>query len=338
MAGRPDGSTIAVMAQTTVVALTVTFLLLSNMKLLDRNWGFWMNKLHTHTRKKMTTSEHEATWGEISKELEEMTKRRLKSQISEKRLPAETKWYYSLFWLSYFLKTPSHYVGEGIRAWQRQNIRSAKVYHIIVKTLIALSLMPACILIFLTKVLVVQVVDILLLLCLAVRRIGGKLLSWLESGEASSTPDLVLKWLESPPRPIRDYAKSLGAGAAESSEDNASISTTKSKDHHDLPPAPLARRVPFLASLKFKMDHTSRDSSSSETNVENKSNIAVEHKERIKGEIISVHTDNSNEPVKLADADSVTQKVRRAWSLLSGRSKKSDSDTDEAQMRVGWTV
>lgn len=119
MQATPSGSIISVMVPTTVIALAVTILVLSNMKVLDRNLSFWMYKAELNARRKMDANTH--TWGflwnRISKELKEAAELRLAKLEDEKHLAANSKWWYFLFWISYALKLPRLYMLEGFRGW-----------------------------------------------------------------------------------------------------------------------------------------------------------------------------------------------------------------------------
>ncbi|KAL9611731.1 MAG: hypothetical protein Q9167_003654 [Letrouitia subvulpina] len=116
MAGAPKESTIYVMVPTTVIALTVTVLLLANLKLLDRHWNFWVNKLNTFTRRKMQAEEQLSIWKKLAQELEETSQRRLVKQVSGKSFPAESSWYYFSFWLMYAFNIPRSYVRDILQA------------------------------------------------------------------------------------------------------------------------------------------------------------------------------------------------------------------------------
>ena len=117
MQGPPLGSTVAAMVPNTAVALAVTIFVLSNIKLVDRNWNFWIYKFHVSARRKMGESQYGLlgfSWDKPSKELEEAAQLRLtKSEVRE-HLPAESKWWHFLFWTSYVLKLP-------IRTWKNRN-------------------------------------------------------------------------------------------------------------------------------------------------------------------------------------------------------------------------
>lgn len=287
MAGQPNGSTIAVMATTTVIALTMTFLLLSNMKSLDRNWGFWVDKLNIHTRKRMNRSEHAQTWSKISSELEETTKRRLETQSTGSRLMRETNWYYFLFWLSWILTMPNFHVREGLRVWQSPSNSSIRPLHLIDKVLLALAFAPICIAIFSIQTLIMQIVDLLHLLWLAAYRLAEKIFRPLRRGQPVSMQDLPWQWLESPPRPIQMYTKQFYSTAANvprpkatPSINGTNIITEESESHDDRhmilsKPAAMAsllekfeRKWNFQSKTSTKVGETVKDESKGASNRE----------------------------------------------------------------------
>lgn len=271
MAGKPSGTTIAVMAPTTAVALTVTFLLLSNMKLVDRNWGFLINRLNTHTRKKMKDA---ATWSKILKDLEDMSNRESKAQGTEERLPAETRWYYILFWLSRTWRIPNDHVREGVRAWQSPHSRP---FYVVVKVLAALFFFPVCVAMFVIEVLIMQIIDLLRLmwaLACWLRRTGLRLS---RTSQASSPQQSALDWFESPPRPILDLSRKLESAAVDSSEPKDIVTNDKQPEPQESPhltPLPLARRRSFFEKLERKWNKLPRISNTLEKTVEDKSNNA----------------------------------------------------------------
>ena len=65
-----------------------------------------MGHVNANTRKKMEASKHlwAFHWNEIVKDLEEAAQRRLTESDIDRRLSAESKWWYFFFWLSYAFK------------------------------------------------------------------------------------------------------------------------------------------------------------------------------------------------------------------------------------------
>ncbi|KAF7507703.1 hypothetical protein GJ744_010132 [Endocarpon pusillum] len=150
MQGAPATGTIASMAQVTVIALAITMLFLANIKFMDRNWGFWMNKVNAGAREKMKARKDSSTipWSKVSQNLEQAAQRQVARSDYERRLPAQSNWWYVWFWTSYMLKVPTVQIFSGIEAWQTRGTRSQRHLHLIWKTLMALLFAPACILIF----------------------------------------------------------------------------------------------------------------------------------------------------------------------------------------------
>ena len=149
MAGTPESGTIVTMIEVTVVALAITLLSLANMKLLDRYWTFWVNTVNSNARKKMKQSNHSwpVHWTDVSHELEEAAQRQLSKTDYERHLPAESRWWYFWFWVSYLMvEIPAAQVSNAIAAWK--NRPSANKLELAFKTLIGLGFAPTCLLIF----------------------------------------------------------------------------------------------------------------------------------------------------------------------------------------------
>ena len=149
MAGTPDSGTIIIMIEVTVVALAITLLSLANMKLLDRYWTYWVNTVNSNARKKMKQSNHSwpVHWDEVSHELEEAAQRQLSKTDYERHLPAESRWWYFWFWVSYLLvEIPAAQVSNAIAAWK--NRTSTNKLELSFKTLVGLGFAPTCLLIF----------------------------------------------------------------------------------------------------------------------------------------------------------------------------------------------
>ena len=231
MGGAPHATTLAVMGPTTVVALALTILLLANMNLLNRKLRFWFDKAKHDAREKMAASKQSwvSDWGRVSKELTEAAQ--LQVADTKKRLPAESKWWYFFFWLSYCFRLPRIHVRSGFRAWKSWNGRSL---HLIVRTLIALLFLPACTLVFVVEVLLLMMNDTIRLIWALLRStqrqpgnkkvigrqdedrtnekdkdsISGKTFASKPSSVQPAWLRIFKKlygWLESPPRPVRGY-------------------------------------------------------------------------------------------------------------------------------------
>lgn len=175
MGGAPAGSTVSIMVPTTAIALAVTILALANMKILDRNLSFWTYKMNASARRKMEASEYSwgFPWKKISKELEEAAELRLAKPENETHLPAQSRWWYILFWTSYALESPRLYTREGFRMWED---RSNSHVNRVVRFLLSLCLVPLCAFIFIVQLLTVSVGDLLGLLWQVMRWLKVKVL------------------------------------------------------------------------------------------------------------------------------------------------------------------
>ena len=253
MGGTPHATTLAVMGPTTVIALALTILLLANMNLLNRKLRFWFDKAKNDAREKMAASKNSSVpdWSRVAKELKEAAQLQATGVDTKKRLPAESKWWYFFFWLCYCFRLPRIHVRSGFRAWKNFNGLSL---FLIVRTLWALLFSPLCILVFVVELLLLMMNDTLVLILATshrksvqpgdekatVRRdTGGSSVKDKDSisGKATvSKPSSVqpawvrlskkiYRWLESPPRPVKDHwEKRYGPPAdqkAKSSQDSS---------------------------------------------------------------------------------------------------------------------
>ncbi|KAL8969255.1 MAG: hypothetical protein Q9183_002086 [Haloplaca sp. 2 TL-2023] len=172
MQGAPGSTTLSAMLPTTVVALALTFFALSNMKVMDRHWTFWTYTVTANARKKMQVSEHAGRlpWPEISRELEETAQLRLAKVADDQHLPAGSKWWYALFWLSqashwcvYILRLPSHILlSKKIR--ERRSERHSIAVSWLITKLLFIVLLPICAVTFASQWLLLTAVDILRLI------------------------------------------------------------------------------------------------------------------------------------------------------------------------------
>ena len=225
MAEAPKGSTIYVMVPTTAIALILTFLLLGNLKLMDRHWSSWINQKKAHAREKMRASER---WKDISIELEETTQRRLIESDFERNLPAESNWWYVKFWLSYSIGRVRNYTYNGLRAWEaREKLPTSRPHEILASLLV----MMICVLILIVYTTVMMTVDIIHLQWALVGWLGRKMLSAPKEARAADEAERVkttaevsdlkrpgrlrtaitfpITWLASSPRPIRTYIRKV---------------------------------------------------------------------------------------------------------------------------------
>ena len=243
MQGAPHANTVSIMVQTTVVALVVTILFLSNLKLLDRNWSFHVHRFNALARSKMKASKHPwaLDWHKKQTDLEEVAQRQISKMDYAKPLPAESKWWYFLFWLTYILRMPRTFVTDGFIAWQNHQ---KEPLLIIRQTLLALFFTPACTFIFVMQLLLTTLVDFIYLLwvlaCLLGRWLWNSSPSEPERKEqlentadqddynslstttpsmytekhtrSHSTIDTLSSWLKYPPRPIHKKTRDFEAG------------------------------------------------------------------------------------------------------------------------------
>ncbi|KAI4112482.1 MAG: hypothetical protein LQ345_006378, partial [Seirophora villosa] len=161
MGGAPEGGTISVMIPTTVVALTITILVLANMKVLERNLSFWTYKANTNARRKMKARQHSwgFPWNKISQELEEAAELQNAKPEDEKRLPAQSRWWYSLFWISYALEIPRLYMFQGFRMWRTRSSQGMDRLAVLVRIFLSVLLVPVCAFIFFAQFVMVTAAD-----------------------------------------------------------------------------------------------------------------------------------------------------------------------------------
>ena len=172
----PSSSIISVMAQTTIVALTITFIFLSNIKSLDRNWNFWVDRLNAGARRKMQMSEHlwPIPWRNVSSELEEAAQRRLTNTDFDRRIPAESRWWYFLFWVFYALDMPRAYVLDGYDSLRQHHDMSL---HLTWRILVAFFFLPLCASVLFCQILVITIGDVLKMSWIVGRREIKRLLA-----------------------------------------------------------------------------------------------------------------------------------------------------------------
>ncbi|KAL8651581.1 MAG: hypothetical protein Q9226_004642 [Calogaya cf. arnoldii] len=259
MGDAPASNVVSVMVPTTVIALAITIFVLANMKSLDRNFNFLVYRINASARRKMQLSKHSwaFSWNKISRELEESAQLQLKPE-NDKHLPAQSKWWYFLFWTSHALRIPRLYVLEAFHTSGNRRETPIDFLGFSVRILLSVLFTPACIFIFAAQLIIVTTLDTLELIWKALLRLRGTMfraparkespkkgfkklsktsglgqevgakainddddgpdpevgrerLSDLSS-EASKKPgkidgtSLVLsRWLQTPPRPIREY-------------------------------------------------------------------------------------------------------------------------------------
>ena len=262
MAGTPQASTLAVMGPTTVIALALTILLLANMNLLNRKLRFWFDKAKTNAREKMAASKNPSVpdWSRVAKELNEATQLQGTGIDTKKQLPAESKWWYFFFWLCYCFRLPRIHVCSGLRAWINGNELSL---HLIGRTVLALLFLPLCIFVFIAEVLLLMINDTLILILAMIRRTPNRLEDERAIGKrdrdgtrvkdkdnisektTTSKPGTVQPawvriseklygWLESPPRPVKNYHKKRYRPAADHKAKGESSGSESDSDSSSL--------------------------------------------------------------------------------------------------------
>jgi len=211
----------------------------------------------------------------------------------------------------------------------------------------AISFIPLCIVILVAQILVLYTIDISQLFWTMMQRQGRKVLGPLRKGQGSSVQDLALKWLESPPRPVREYINKLNAGTAEPPGANDSpireradtYSEEPTTPHHqDLITSLSARTASFTEKFQTNQKTSSKDSSTSTSKQGNESDVAIEHKAGIHSEASPTSTNALESSSQLANPNPLAEQPRRKRQFLAGRFRKPKINTDEAQMRVGWSV
>ncbi|KAL8861154.1 MAG: hypothetical protein Q9178_002370 [Gyalolechia marmorata] len=240
MQGAPQGSTVSVMAPTTVIALAITILALANMKVLDRNLNFWAYKLNANARKKMGASKHPwgIPWSKISSELEQADELRLAKPENEKHLPFQSNWWYLLFWISYTNKLPKHYLLATFHAWEERNIQPLSPIRFLFRLLISGLLVFPCVLIFAIQLCVLTAVDAVLLIWRALRWLAKTLFTppqlvpaQQKSAKKGHTKDLVKAVLET----------TVGDSVEDSNLEKASTFSSASHGHSNSILEPISR-------------------------------------------------------------------------------------------------
>lgn len=177
MQGAPATNVVSVMVPTTAIALALTIFVLANMKSLDRNFNFLVYKINASARRKMQLSKQSwgFSWNRISGELEESVQLQLKPE-NDNHLPAQSKWYYFLFWISYALKLPRLYVLESFHTGANRKNTPVNSLDFLFRILLSVMLAPACIFIFAAELVIVTTNDIVRLLWKACSRLKRTLL------------------------------------------------------------------------------------------------------------------------------------------------------------------
>ncbi|KAI4247863.1 MAG: hypothetical protein L6R42_009507 [Xanthoria sp. 1 TBL-2021] len=254
------------------------------MKSLDRNFNFLVYRINASARRKMQRSKHSwgFSWNRISGELEESAQLQLKPE-NDKHLPAQSKWWYFLFWISHALKLPRLYVVEAFHTWGNRKKTPVNFLDFLLRVLLSVLLTPACIFIFAAQLVIVTTIDIIELLWKAFIRLkrtmfqppasetspkkgfkkllkrsrldqeavaeviandedqdpvgSQRRLSELsveapkKPGKFDSTFLVLSRWLQTPPRPIREFiVKRLDLPKSESDELDPQIAESELED------------------------------------------------------------------------------------------------------------
>lgn len=369
MAGAPQGSTIYVMVLTTAVALMVTFLLLANLKLMDRHWSFWVNRMNARTRKKMKAKEQSQKWKDISRQLEETTQRRLIKSDFKKGLPAESNWWYVKFWLSYTVQRMRTHAHNGVRAWEAYDKLSISRPH---KILAALFLTTICVLMLIVYTAITMTVDTIHLQWIMARQLGTKMLS-LESIDRPSKEDgaelnpqktdgaadgednvktttkasgskksghlrtaitSLTTWLASSPRPVRDYIKKMDSVPKDPREqsDPSAEETASLNDEATGSQQNKARSLSLLAAMtSFLAKFLPKWRTPS-----NKENDEIKDPAAANDEDPETHLNSPQNGAQPEELQSFPPQPRRKRKLLR-KSRALGSETGEPRMWVGWS-
>ena len=230
MQGAPSTGTTSSMIQTTIVALSLTLLLLSNLKLLDRNFESLSERVKTSIRRIMEARDSiwSASWAAKSKELAESARLQQTRSNHDKHSPAASTWWYLVFLISLLTSLPENFVIDGVKAWGKaregKQDRSSTSYTII-RAIVAI---PAFVMISLFYWMSVTIVDIGRFVAAVVRGWSAKQTCTSEKpspqrprvkkSSSSSSKSLetvyteqeivrprLIKFFDTPPRPFNKY-------------------------------------------------------------------------------------------------------------------------------------
>ncbi|KAG7006887.1 hypothetical protein G7Y79_00012g032230 [Physcia stellaris] len=347
MAGAPTYSTVYVMVPTTAIALLTTFLLLANLKLMDRHWNSRVDRMNASTREKMK-AEQSKHWDKISTELEKTNQRNFVGHDLNKRLPAESQWYYTIFWLARALKSPHSYVRAGVRARQAYNEQSMNGVLFAIKVLLALLFIPISGLIFFIHEIIITAADIIYLLSVMARKVIKRTLKSPKTPASNSkVPGEKLLQAEGRIETAKDDSEKLSgeggkvesASSAGPSKQNGSISGSLGVaigailQRLESPPRPIrdyaARRYkPETNEMKRKRVLQLQQQRERTAEIEKESSAADNGGLKTKSEEVGKD---------VVTSDTLQERPHRLKRLF-GRSKKSDVGTEDSKMWVGWSV
>lgn len=285
MAGAPKSSTIYSMVPTTAIALMLTFLLIANLKLMDRRWSFWVNRMNARTREKMKASEQSQKWKDISRQLEHTTHLRLIKSDFEQGLPAESNWWYFRFWLSYTAQWMRALAHKGVRTWEAYGKMPMKRPH---EILAALFLAMMCAMIFIIYTAILMVVDTIHLQWIMILRLSRHMLSseskdqplkndgaadgegnvkittkatgFKKRGRLAIVIKYFIAWLESPPRPIRNYIRKMESAPT----DTTTLDDEATESQHNIMRTFLAKVLPRWRTYSSSEHDKKKDSTAAD--------------------------------------------------------------------------
>ncbi|KAL8884611.1 MAG: hypothetical protein Q9192_006803 [Flavoplaca navasiana] len=211
---------------------------------LARKCKVSIQQLNALARKKMGKSK--ASWGfswnKISTELEEAAVLRLAKQENEKHLTAQSSWWYIVFWISYALESIKIYMLEGFQLWDDQSNSHTNRVSSFVRVLLSVWLVAACALILIARTLTLSATDLLSLVWQVICWLKGRMMgdshpraeeiheggisndrekpgevgrksASIKSADTlarpSKTLEILLKWLQAPPRPLQRVTSEL---------------------------------------------------------------------------------------------------------------------------------
>lgn len=361
MAGAPQGSTIFVMIPTTVIALTVTVIVLANMKILHRHWNSLLNKIRAQTRNRMKADEQTQKWKNISRQLEETTQRRLVNTDFERGLPASSTWWYSWFWLSYSFQSIRRRALKSLHTKKRHGQWSVKRLPIMLG---AFLLNVMCIILCVIYCMIMAGVDTLHLLWRTTCRMSKKALGPEATQQVSknigpesesqrddkdnkeASPPVIptdrdksikaspiraalsplITWIESSPRPIRDYINKMDRQTLE--EDSKSLSDKaqeRDRNEEDM-------ITKLLSMTKSYTKHLTWSRSASDTKQDESKDPVIANLE--KSESRSSGEQSAATSQQLPTSPPPTRHKRR--SLLRQSTSPAAADSEE-RMWVGWS-
>lgn len=179
-----DGDTIAAMAKTAAVALSITFFILANMKFIDRNTRYYFPKIVRYARSGMKKSN--IVWPVKWTEKADRLKESQEQDIDDLDLKNEEKsnWWYFWFWVSYLLMFPAGRVSAAVVALTRWKETQVGFAVPAVRIVLGVIFLPICVIFF-----ILQVTVELLLMPWSKPKEGTKVGETAERGKEASKED-----------------------------------------------------------------------------------------------------------------------------------------------------